>query len=189
MVGEPASNVAPEQERGRGRRVADVALAVIAISSPAEVPYFDELCAAFFANPGRVLHPARRRRSQPTEGGIPGASDLVTGIVIATVAGLADDAAKVLITSASARAQARLKRRNAVKKLRVMKDSILSAEVPPLEADEAWREAERARHLAIEAGLSQDDADRLSKEVFSALSHDGGADRRGELDGDPPPAA
>jgi len=64
---------------GPARTVGDTARVVISLVAPEEVPFFDELSAAYFRDRGRALGKVRR---EPTKFPIPGPAELVTAVVI-----------------------------------------------------------------------------------------------------------
>jgi hypothetical protein len=64
---------------GPARTVGDTAQAVISLIAPEELPFFDELSAAYFRDPERALGQARR---EATKFPIPGPTELVTAVVI-----------------------------------------------------------------------------------------------------------
>jgi hypothetical protein len=174
VTGPPDAGPAQGPSAGRDRRVKDVALAVVAKAAPAEVPYFDDLSARLFDSPARVLHPSRPR-DEPTGSGIPGATELVTSIVVAAVSGTLSDEIKDLIAVAARRGRGLLRWR-ARRKLRARRKAVLNAELPRVSAAESRQAQGRFVRLAVEAGMGAEQADRLSVLVYVELSEGGAAD-------------
>jgi hypothetical protein len=158
-----------EPERGHGRRVKDVARAVVESVAPEEARYFDDLSAQFFDRPDRMLNPAAPRGEPTSYGGLAAAAEVITGIVIAGVSNALSDEIKDLINASGRRGRSLLQRR-AARKLRARRDDVLNAEPDKAKAQQA---ADEAKRLALRIGIDVQQAEQIGVRVFIVLSEDG----------------
>lgn len=119
--------------------IGDAARAVVAIAAPDEAPHFDQLSAAFFAEAGMSSPPGARPAAGSPGSYLP--AGLITGIVIATLTAMLANPA----------------------------ETALAEVMPPITAERARLEAQRARQLAIDAGVVEAKAEQLGAAVFAIL--------------------
>jgi hypothetical protein len=171
---EPRAQDRPVGGPQPSRLVAEVVQAVVAMVAPEEAASFDELCTAFFNDPGRALHPGGRPAG-PLDYGIPEAHGLITPIVIATVSGLVSQAVREGISRASRRGLRSWRAR----KHRIDGPAVLRQPLPPVPAETAARAAQVGKRLALDAHIDVAKADEISIAVRVVLTG-------GEVGGAPP---
>lgn len=147
-----------------GRSVADLVRAVVAKAAEEELPFFEDICETYSADPKAALDP-QARDELAGFADLSLLSHLITPILLEAVAVLAVDTGKKLVVDTGKKAGKLLSGRR-----RGKRSAVVDAAVATPDSDQIREVQNKVVQLAIRAQISQDVVERVTLALYVELT-------------------